>query len=198
MGKLLPLIVAVFISFLVLGLLIIYLQFSTRYTVFKYSFEDGLEGWSAGADVPEDPNRPGEFVNWQIKMVEKPSFSGDNSLLLAIDGRQDDGTIWINRPFTIESSNQKNVFVTFQLWSESESFNVLAAIVGYIGTSPPEMEEDFQVLSQANEAEGWKEYSFSSIAEPDNAGKIYVAIGISVRWETNLTYYIDDITVEIK
>jgi hypothetical protein len=53
--------------------------------------------------------------------------------------------------------------VSFDFYSESESFNwiVHAAVVGFAGTYNLEVEADFTVIGQANEASGWKGYSNS-------------------------------------
>jgi hypothetical protein len=196
MDKLTAIITATIVLILVVVLITI-LSFPTlqpQNGEYYYSFEDGFERWEAGSDVPEDPNRMGEPVDWQVVIEGNISFSGDRSVLLYIDGRQDDGTIWIQRQFTFETEI-RNANVKFQFWSESESFNTLAAVVGYVGNTTPEVEDDFQVLGSANEAEGWKSYSFAS--EIDDSGNVYVAIGISVRWETQMTYYIDDVSIVI-
>lgn len=40
------------------------------------------------------------------------------------------------------------------LTAKMESFNVLAGVVVFVGTSSPEVEADFNVLGQANEVVG--------------------------------------------
>lgn len=164
---------------------------------YSFNFEDGLSDWTPSSDVPEDPNRPGQLINWKIESANNVSYSGNKSILFYIDGLQDDGTIWIKNKLSSDPNVIRNVTVSFQFWSETESFNELAVVVGYIGNETAEVEEDFQVVGAANQAEGWKNYSFSSEVQTDSSGDIYVALGISVRWETHMTYFIDDVNITI-
>jgi hypothetical protein len=91
----------------------------------------------------------------------------------------------------------KSVIVSFQLWSSSESFNTLAAVVGYVGQEDPEKKADFQVLGAANQVSGWRTYVLSVETSTGKAGEVFVALGISVRWETDLSYSIDDVRITI-
>jgi hypothetical protein len=160
-------------------------------------FEKGLGGWSIASDVPEDPNNPGKLVEWRIERSSNQSVSGSHSILFAIDGSQDDGTIWIQRELDVEPNVRKTVAIAFQFWSPSESFNTLAAVVGYAGNAEPKVEEDLQVIGEADKATGWKMYSYSAEV-PADGDRLFVALGISVRWETTLEYFVDDVTVTIK
>jgi hypothetical protein len=157
-------------------------------------FENGFGEWTTDADVPEDPNAPGENIAWSVERASNNSFSGTHSVLMWIDGRQDNGTIWIERKLTLQPNSAKSVNVTFQLWSESKSFNTIAAVVGYIGEENPEIENDFQVLGAANQVSGWKPYTLSGEV---NTGEVHVALGISVRWETEMRYFIDSVEIKV-
>jgi hypothetical protein len=65
---------------------------------------------------------------------------------LYLDGRQDDGAVWIEKMFSVKSNSQVQVEVSFEFYSENESFNVIAGVVGFAGTFNPEVEADFTVL----------------------------------------------------
>jgi hypothetical protein len=159
------------------------------------SFETSLEPWETGYDLPQDPNNPGHFVAWSITRSENQSASGDYSLRLYVDGRQDDGTIWIQR--NIDGIRRgRNITLEFRLFSSSQSFNTLAVVVGFIGSVPPANEEDFTVLGSANEVEGWKPYKMS-LEIDDETDVLWIAVGISVRWEAQLVYYIDDVAITV-
>lgn len=138
-----------------------------------------------------------EPVAWKIESATDEFVSGNSSILLYIDGVQDDGTIWIERKLLLQANVARSVNVSFQLWSGSESFNTIAAVVGYIGEKSPGEEADFQVIGTANQVSGWKTYIFSSLAKTGNTGEIYIALGISVRWEAKMTYFIDDVTMNL-
>ncbi|MGQ9539001.1 MAG: hypothetical protein ACUVTE_05425 [Candidatus Bathycorpusculaceae bacterium] len=159
------------------------------------NFEDGFGEWVADADVPQDPNNPGHPVEWHIHRVTGISHSGQYSLELFIDGRQDDGTIWIERRTALKKRSQ--VKVSFWFYNEQESFNTRAVVCVYIGTDNPKVEGDFYVLGAADEVAEWRNYTYTATVDASASGELWVAVGISVRWETYLTYYIDDVEIEV-
>ncbi len=164
--------------------------------VFEEGFETGMGDWAADYDLPQDPNNPGSVVAWNVTRVTDPSYSGNYSLRLYVDGRQDDGTVWIERTVPVERGFRVQINVSFQLYSEAESFNTLAAVVGYAGLEDPEAEGDFGVIGPADQVAGWKLYSFSGETPTGGSGEVWVALGVSVRWETDLFYPIDEVKVE--
>jgi len=159
--------------------------------------EGDLGEWFTNGDVPQDPNNPGHTVQWHIRRVSNISRSAVHSMELFIDGKQDDGTIWLERKINVKKDAQIRVSVSFWFYSEQESFNTIAAVVAYAGTAKPNVEDDFAVVGFANEAAGWKNYVYTADLTTDSNGEAWVAVGISVRWETYMTYYIDDVRIEI-
>jgi hypothetical protein len=172
-------------------------HFQPETTTYNEGFEDDVGGWEGDADVPPDPNNPRSLVDWNVSRVNSPIKSEQHSVELYIDGRQDDGTVWIEKKLSVKEKSQIQVTVSFEFYSENESFNVLAAVVGFAGTHNPEVEADFTVLGQANEVSGWKRYSHTSTLNTGSRGEVWVAVGISVRWETEMIYNIDDLQVTI-
>lgn len=120
-----------------------------------------------------------------------------HSMELFIDGKQDDGTIGLERKISVKKNVHIRVSVSFWFYSEQESFNTMAAVVAYAGRIKPKVEDDFVVVGFANEAAGWKNYVYTVNLNTDSNGEVWVAVGISVRWETYMTYYIDDVSIEI-
>ena len=114
-----------------------------------------------------------------------------------IDGRQDDGTVWIEKKISVKNDSQIHVKVSFEFYSEQESFNVIADVCAYSRISNSEVETDFTVLGQANEVAGWKRYTHETTLQTGSSGEVWVAVGITVRWETEMTYNIDDVKVTI-
>ena len=165
--------------------------------IYDEGFEEDFGGWTGDADVPPDPNNPGSLVDWNVSRVTSPVKSGQYSVELYIDGRQDDGTVWIEKALSVKRNSQIQVKVSFDFYSESESFNVIADVVGFAGTSNPEVEADFTVLGQANEVSGWKRYTHTATLKTGSSGEVWVAVGISVLWETEMTYNLDDVEVTI-
>lgn len=120
-----------------------------------------------------------------------------HSMELFIDGKQDNGTIWLERKISVKENAQIRVSVSFWLYSEQESFNTIAAVAAYAGTAKPNVKDDFAIVGFANEAAGWKSYAYTADLTTDSNGETWVAVGITVRWETYMTYYIDDVRIEI-
>jgi hypothetical protein len=183
-------------ALVVVGVLSVwYFYAPTNPAVCDEGFEQGLGDWVKDADLPLDPNNPGHFVAWNISRVNSLSFSGQYSLELFIDGRADDGTIWIEKEILGESDSQIHVTISFEFYSEAESFNTIAGVCAYVGISNPTLEEDFVVIGLANEVAGWKRYTHEKTLTTGSTGKVWVALGITVRWETEMTYNIDDVKI---
>jgi hypothetical protein len=157
--------------------------------------ETNFGDWTANQHVPQAPNNPGHLVQWHIRRASNISRSGAYSAEFFIDGRQDDGTIWLERKVSVKKNAQVRLSISFWLYSEQASFTI-AAVVAYAGTTRPTVEEDFAIVGYANEATGWKNYAYVADVNTDSTGEAYIAVGITVRWETNMTYYVDDIVFE--
>mgnify|MGYP006277569747 CR=1 FL=1 len=161
-------------------------------------FEAGLGDWEQGADVPDDPNNPGHPVAWSISGSTEQAAEGSRSAKFELDGSQDDGTIWLVRAFDVPANQSVNVDLDFQLWSPSQSMaNTLINVAAYAGPQPPEVEQDFNTERRGNRVEGWDVYDYRFSAQSGSGGQVWVAFGISVVWETQVVYYIDDVNVEI-
>ena len=171
--------------------------FYPKSVIYTEGFEKDFGGWEGDADVPPDPNNPGSPVDWNVSRVTSPVKSGQYSVELYIDGRQDDGTVWIERELSVRKNSQIQVKVSFDFYSESESFNVIAGVVGFAGISNPKAEANFTVLGQANEVSGWKRYIHTATLKTGSSGEVWVAVGISVRWETEMSYNSDDVKITI-
>lgn len=128
--------------------------FGPKSIAYKESFEQDFGGWIEDADVPPDLNNPGSKVEWNVSRTSSPAKSGQHSVELYIDGRKDDGTVWIEKMLSTERNAQVQVNVSFDLYSESESFNVIAAVVSFAGTSNPEVEADLKVVGKADDVSG--------------------------------------------
>jgi len=70
-------------------------------------------------------------------------------------------------------------------------------VCAYSGVSNPEIEDDFVVLGSANEVAGWKEYTHTTNFDTGSSNEMWVAVGITVGWETEITYNIDCVKVTV-
>lgn len=159
--------------------------------------EDFESEWLIGADVPEDPNCPGRDVAWSIDISDGQA-KGKYAARFYLDGRQDDGTIWMTRSFGTSTAGAAfEVEIKGDVWSESASDNTLAKLAFYAGNRRPQSEADFDTTQSANQAAGWKTYTSVQQATSGADGRLWVAFGISAVWEAEMTYYFDNVTITI-
>ncbi len=173
--------------------------------LFTESFEDGF-GWETAAHI--GPEEELSDFEWAIERSRAQAGEGDWSLSVFTEGDHDDGTAWATTE--IDPGDAEAFEVTFDAWSESESFNILRNAVAYLGPEAPDAEEDFPDPGQNSSnvdgapygglreplhlAEGWQEYSFTW--EPDSVPEtLFLSLGVSVVWESDATHYFDDVRV---
>ncbi|NLX13626.1 MAG: hypothetical protein GXY44_08240 [Phycisphaerales bacterium] len=161
--------------------------------------EDFETEWLTGADVPEDPNCPGRTVDWAVEFSDERANGGKYSAMFFLDGRQDDGTIWLTRSFSAPSPGARyEVTIAFDLWSESASDNTIAKVAFYGGGQRPQQEADFDTSQAANQAAGWRRYTSVQQVTAGADSRFWIAFGISAVWETEMTYFIDNLTVTFR
>ncbi|MFC7047082.1 hypothetical protein ACFQH6_18285 [Halobacteriaceae archaeon GCM10025711] len=150
------------------------------------SFESGLDGWTVGHDLPTDPNT-GDLVATDASVTGTRAAAGTRSLELFIDGRQDDGTLWVQQPALLSDVQTLSVAV----FSPAESFNVLTRIAAYAGPEPMGglTETQFDTRRAVEDHVGWRTHEYP--VEFDGEG--VVAVGVSVVWETEVTRWLDDV-----
>jgi hypothetical protein len=165
-------------------------------------FEIELGEWEVDRHVPMDPNNPGHEVSWSVTRVENASraISGTHSLKLFIDGRQDDGVIWVEKSYQLKANTTYRVTIKFQFYCGMDSFNTITQVVGYCNTTNPEVEADLieGLLGSGEQAPAWKEYSRTTKVTTKSDGIIWVAVGMSVVWESFITHFIDDLQIKIR
>lgn len=160
-------------------------------TLTNGSFESGLDGWAVGTDLPEDPENPGHPVEAHASPVTAHAAHGQRAIKLFIDGRQDDGTIWVQQ--SVDFRDVETLAVVIH--SPGQSFNTITKVAAYAGPSPAKgnelTESDFNTERSIEDHDGWKGFEYP--IEIDAMG--IIAVGISVVWETEVTRYLDNIRV---
>lgn len=172
----------------------------------REGFESGLDQWTTHAHI--GPEEPLSAFESNIERSQARAASGDWSLELFTEGDHDDGTAWVTTE--LDPGDASSFSVSLQAWSESESFNTLRNLVAYLGPAEPTAEDDFPdpganstavpdapfggLREPLHLAEGWREYTFEwkPSSTPDT---LFLAVGVSVVWETDATHYVDDIVV---
>jgi len=152
--------------------------------------------WLVGADVPEDPNCPGRPVAWAVEFSDEQASNGTYSAMFFLDGQQGNGTIWLTRSFSAPAAGMSyNVQMQLDLWSESASDNTIAKVAFYAGAQRPQQQEDFDTSQAANQTAGWQRYTSVQQVTSGADGRFWVAFGIRAAWETEMTYFIDNLTL---
>lgn len=158
-------------------------------TLVNGSFEEDWAGWSIGRHLPDDPNRPpGRKVASEVGVTTKRATDGTKACRLFIDGKQDDGTVWVQQP--VDLSGTEYLAVDYRV---SESFNEIRIAATYTGPVPDEplTEQDFDTERplEGHERSGWKTFAY----DVTHDGRGLVAVGFTIVWETGAEVVLDNI-----
>jgi hypothetical protein len=160
-------------------------------------FENGLVNWVQDGDLPDDPGNPGHPVAASVVLSTEQAFEGARSAKFTLDGTQGDGTVWLEHQFSLLPDQNYRVTLSFAFWSAALSDNLLANVAAFGGTERPRREEDFDLTQSANQTVGWKQHNYTFDLTTDATGRIWVALGVNAVFETQLTYFIDDVRITI-
>ena len=153
------------------------------------SFENGFGGWVPDADVPAG-------VGWHILRSNVRAFDGQWSLEYYLDGRHDDGTIWVER--TVAATGPTvNVHIDFYMWSDRKGGIGGWPVVAFAGANNPERETDFHIIGYVNYDVGWLIYTYDTTVQIGTTSMFWVAFGYSVTFETVRTDYFDYVTITV-
>ncbi len=165
------------------------------------SWETDMGEWAKDYDLPRDPgsnaeHEAGGTVYWHIERTDKIAYKGMWCLELAIDGSQDDGTVWMERMVpTNPKAPVTVVFIDFYVHSKWKSPVNQWKILAYAGVKNPQKEDDFTMVGYTEPGVGWFRYSLVERIWTHGSDDIYVAFGISVLWEGYREYHFDHVTV---
>jgi hypothetical protein len=112
-------------------------------------------------------------------------------------GRNDDGTVWVERRFTARPNATVSVSASFWLYSATSSDVNTWAVVGYAGNRDPETTTDIRSVVGPLNKQGWTKYTFTRKVATDSTGTVWVAAGIWITYETIRTNYLDLIETSI-
>ena len=158
-----------------------------------HGFEQGLSPWVAD-DYIGATTLPWVFV---VRRSQAQAHDGEWSVEVSIDGRNDDGTVWLERAVSLGAGTY-DVTLSFWLWSESVAQIGVWEVLGYVGEGDPEVELDFTGLGPANQTQGWHRYEHTQSIALTGGSQVWVAAAINVVFETLWrTHYIDSMTIEI-
>ncbi|MDS0282612.1 hypothetical protein [Haloarcula onubensis] len=156
-------------------------------TLANTSFENGLDAWQVGRDLPEDPGNPGQPVDASVSTTTARANTGASSVEMTVDGSADDGAVWVVQ--VVDFADAARLAV--HCYSPEQTFNALAELAVYAGPMPEGglREAVFDRSEQTGDHAGWKRYEYPV----DFSGTGVVAVGMNVVWETTVTRWFDDV-----
>jgi hypothetical protein len=155
------------------------------------SFERSFNGWRPDHFILCEHEDPPCTFNWSITRSTDQAKHGSFSLKGFLDGTNDDGTIWVERPFFFLPGSEVTVDLSFWLWSSQQSDFNNWPVVAFAGSKNPEIEDDFTVVGQTDVAPGWTQYAHKATVKAGPSGLVWVAFGFGATFETARTHYLD-------
>jgi hypothetical protein len=163
---------------------------------FAFSFDSGLEGWTAaGTDLTDPP------VQWSIQRTTERTKRGAGSAKFFLDNMNDAGKIWLQRAFTLEANTDYTVRVSYAFGTADYGDINLWRIIAGAHTQPPQTAEDLAFRDGTGNGAGadvgyrWVDRTYTMEARADAAGQVWVVVGVWGTWESPRTYYVDDLKV---
>ncbi|UHQ96363.1 hypothetical protein [Natrinema halophilum] len=165
--------------------------FEAPTTVQNGSFENDLDGWMIGKDLPVKPGDSSGKIDHGVKTVTRNASDGNASTQFYLDGSADDGTIWVAQTVDLSDANS----VLFDVHSEQKSFNILTEVAFYAGPKASDelVETDFDRSNDVENHSGWKTFRYD-VSDVDGAAT--VAIGMNIIWETGVKRMYDNVRLE--
>jgi hypothetical protein len=176
-----------------------------------FSFEADLEGWTVGATDLSSGNCTGGGMgnctaDWSVGRTIERAQDGTASVRLYLNNTNDQGKIWIERPFNVTTGRTYRVHVAFALASaDFGSVNRWTILAGALSEEPA-TSGSLAGVHRGDTGNGlesyggyvWMEKTYDSTAAPVAGGQLWVVVGIWGTWETARTYYVDAIQVTIE
>lgn len=160
----------------------------------SFSFESGLEGWTAGtADFGAG--------SWAAEASTERATDGSRSARLTLANPGGAGKVWLTRELELTPQKSYTAQVSFDLaTADHEPAGAWKLIVTARPTSPESASGlDFQGDTSSGLAAAtgpqWVEKRFAIPAQADDEGKLYLSVGIWGTTPLTRTYWLDNIRV---
>ena len=175
-----------------------------------FSFEQDLEGWTAGTANLSWGNCTGSAkgnctLSWSVGRSTELAREGGASVKLFLDNLNDQGRIWIERPFDGTPGATYRVHLAFAFASaDYGSVNHWTILAGALSAKPIAA-GSMDKVCRGDTGNGllsaggtvWLDKSYDSIVTPGAGGRLWVLIGVRGTWEGPGTYYVDAVHVTI-
>lgn len=165
---------------------------------FLFSFESGAQGWVAeGIDLGDPP------IAWEINRSDSMSTDGSQSFRYYLANYNDQGKIWLRRPFQVGPHSRWRVQVSYNMatrdFGMANLWTIIAGALPAAPTSPSELPFQGHTGNGHDEDVGWVwlEKSYENEVTAGSDGQIHIVIGFWGTWETPRTYYVDEVRVRL-
>lgn len=164
---------------------------SDGYSFYHEGFEFGFGDWIYDFDTPmEYPTGRNRLS--LMHPTREVVFKGKQALYAYLDGRGDDGTVWIERSVPVPRNTDVDVELSFAFGTKAD---LATAVMYFIDIYDPEVELDFTDVAMAN---GWKVYTFTKSLNTEDRNRLFFGAGFSARWELELSKYLDEFRITVK
>jgi hypothetical protein len=164
-------------------------------TVHVSSFERGFRGWTPDHFIACEQEEVPCGFNWSITRSTDRALHGAFSLKATLDGTNDDGSIWVERRFLGPPGSLATIHLSFWLWSPTQADINTWPVLAFLGGRNPQIEEDFAIIGQTEQARGWTRYSYQKTVKVGDSGVVWAAFGLGATSEFERTYYLDLVRV---
>ncbi len=159
-----------------------------------YSFEAGLEGWTASASELA----PG---SWAAEGSTERATDGSRSARLSLTNPGGAGKVWLTRELELTPDKSYTAEVSFDLATSEHSGADAWKLILSARAEPPSSAAslDFQGDTSSGQAATtgivWAEKRFTIPAQADAEGRLYLSVGIWGTTAGTRTYWLDNIRV---
>ena len=161
-----------------------------------YSFENDMEGWSVnGADLNLD--------EWAITRSQDMSTDGLTAVKFDLTNNNDQGLIWVEKPFVVDPNRLYQVSVSYSFASADGpvgNFDIITGVLKQRPTTEDDLIPAFRESTDHNSSKPkyrWLDKQYEFVVSSGQTTNLWIVIGISGIFEIRKVYYVDSVRVEI-
>jgi hypothetical protein len=161
-----------------------------------YSFENDMEGWSInGTDLNLD--------EWAITRSQEMAFDGSTAVKFDLTNNNDQGKIWIEKPFLVEPNRLYEVNVSYSFASANSELGTFEIITGVFKQRPATRNDLLPAFRESTNKGNnkprytWLDKHYEFAISSGEATSLWVVIGIWGTFEIRNIYYVDSVRVGI-
>lgn len=160
-----------------------------------------MEGWSInGTDLSPDDPTPDE---WAIIRSQDMAADGLTAVKFDLRNNNDQGKIWIEKPFPVEPNRLYEVNVSYSFATGDGALGSFNIIAGVFKQQPATRNDLIPALRESTTKNNqkprytWLDKHYEFAVSSGQATSLWVVIGIWGTFEVRHHYYVDSVRVEI-